>query len=233
MEKIVHSVEEFVREDLTAAQIGSGQLPVYATPALLALVEKCAWQSIAGLLAPGETTVGTHVELDHLAASALGQTLKATTTLIEHEGRKFVFEFEVHDGATLAAKGRHERFVVASERFVAKTVEKALAARGQRAWPDDLRERERCYEQLLALAPRMDQILHELEDYQDRLGSLIDYYYNPEWRDARQMYLGLGDLEMPLIYSEDALPDLNDQHEERLARLSAFVRRALEAAKRG
>ncbi len=114
----------------TAAAMGSGTLPVLATPAVAALVEQAAWQSVQPELEEGRCTVGTLLQLEHLAATPLGGAVTAETELVEIDRRRLVFAFTVQDAAGEVARGRHERFVVEAGRFVAKA-----EARGKNAEP--------------------------------------------------------------------------------------------------
>ncbi len=109
-----------VTHELTAEVMGSGSLPVYATPAVVALIEHTACQCISNLQA-GETTVGTHIDVHHLKASAVGETVTCTATLVAQEGRKYSFTAEVMNaqGETIAT-ATHERFMVDAERFMEK-----------------------------------------------------------------------------------------------------------------
>ena len=104
----------------TARAMGSGELEVLATPAVAALVEKAAWTSVAPMLDPGETTVGTRIELDHVAPTPVGGHASCETELVEADGRRLVFAFVVTDDAGKVAEGTHERFVVAAGRFQTK-----------------------------------------------------------------------------------------------------------------
>ncbi len=105
---------------LTAEVQGSGSLPVYATPAVVALIENTACQCITNLQ-PDETTVGTHIDVHHLKASAVGETVTCTATVVAQEGRKFTFTAEVINarGETIAT-ATHERFLVNAPRFMEK-----------------------------------------------------------------------------------------------------------------
>lgn len=114
------SGEAVVTEALTAKAMGSGELPVYATPAMVTLVEETAWKSVAPVLEPGQGTVGTKLDLAHLAATPLGRKVRCETELIEIDRRRLTFSAEVFDEAGKIGEGTHERFIVDSERFLAK-----------------------------------------------------------------------------------------------------------------
>ncbi len=103
--------------DLAPAQ-RSGDVPVLATPRLVALCEEATVAAVAPALAPGETTVGTRVEFDHLAPSPPGSRVAATAVLEEATGRHLVFAVTVRDGERLAGRGRMVRAVVDRAKFL-------------------------------------------------------------------------------------------------------------------
>lgn len=107
------------RED-TAAKVGSGDVPVLATPRVLALAERASVQAVAGALAPGQTSVGTRVSLEHLAASPVGTHVEIAVELTEVDGRRLVFGFTARDRKSVVASGTIERVVVDRERFLAR-----------------------------------------------------------------------------------------------------------------
>lgn len=102
----------------TAQKIGSGDVPVLATPRLLAVAEMATLEAVRSHLAPGETTVGTRVELAHLAASPLGTHVEITTELTEVDGRRLVFGFEARDKQSVVGRGTIERMVVDRAKFL-------------------------------------------------------------------------------------------------------------------
>ncbi|MEU4700453.1 thioesterase family protein [Nonomuraea dietziae] len=104
----------------TAAKVGSGDVPVLATPRLLALAEMVTTQAVRKHLAPGETSVGTRVELDHLAASPVGTHVEISAELTAVDGRRLVFNFTARDRAKLVGKGTIERVVVDREKFLGR-----------------------------------------------------------------------------------------------------------------
>jgi predicted thioesterase len=112
--------EAVVTEALTARAMGSGELPVYATPAMLLLVEETAWKSVAPALEPGQGTVGTKLDFAHLAATPLGRKVRCETELIGIDRRRLTFSAAVYDEAGKIGEGTHERFIVDNERFLAK-----------------------------------------------------------------------------------------------------------------
>lgn len=110
-----------VDHSLSAKAMGSGTLEVFATPAMIALIEKAAWTSVASELEPGQGTVGTDLKVQHLASTPLGMTVTAKTELVEVSGRKLVFTAQVFDEAGLIGSGTHERFIVDEAKFQSKT----------------------------------------------------------------------------------------------------------------
>ncbi len=114
------SGEAMVTEALTAKAMGSGELPVYATPAMAALIEETAWKSVAPALEPGQGTVGTKLDISHLAATPLGRKVRCETELIEIDRRRLVFSAAVFDEAGKIGEGAHERFIVDNGKFLAK-----------------------------------------------------------------------------------------------------------------
>lgn len=112
------TVEETVSEDMSAERLGSGDVPVLGTPAVLALVEAAAVAAVADALEGGTTSVGASVELEHLAPTPVGGTVTATAALAEVDGRRLRFRFEVTDAAGPVARGEHVRVIVDRERFL-------------------------------------------------------------------------------------------------------------------
>ena len=104
----------------TAKTMGSGTLDVFATPAMVALIEQTAYTSIESELEPGWGSVGTSLNIQHLSATPVGMTVTATTELVEVDRRRLVFHAEVYDEKGLGGKGTHERFLVENEKFQAK-----------------------------------------------------------------------------------------------------------------
>ena len=113
------TAEETVAEGATAASVGSGDVAVLATPAVLALVERAAVAALHGRLGPDRTSVGSSVSLDHLAPTPVGGLVRATVRLERVEGRRLSFSFVVIDGAGRVAEGSHVRVVVDRRRFEA------------------------------------------------------------------------------------------------------------------
>lgn len=117
---IKNTLEITVTGNLTAAAVGSGTLNVYATPAMIALIEETAWKSVAPYLEDGQSTVGTRLDVNHVAPTPLGMTVRCETELTEVDGRRLVFAVNVYDEAGVIGKGTHERFIIMSEKFQAK-----------------------------------------------------------------------------------------------------------------
>jgi predicted thioesterase len=116
--------EEIVTDDRTARALGSGGLPVYATPAMIALLEGACIASLDQLLPETHSTVGTALQVKHLAATPVGMTVKAEAQLIEVDGRRLVFTVEAFDEAGKIGEGVHERFIVENEKFLKKAQSK-------------------------------------------------------------------------------------------------------------
>ena len=104
----------------TAAHVGAGGVEVFATPMMIALMEQAAWQSVANNLDPGYVTVGTSVNVRHLAATPIGQRVRAIAELMQIDGRRLVFKVEAYDEKQKIGEGQHERFIVNLDRFLKK-----------------------------------------------------------------------------------------------------------------
>jgi len=109
-----------VTKEVTAAAVGSGLLPVFSTPSLIALMENAAVNALEGTLDEGVTTVGTMISIEHTAATPMGMEVTATATLIEQDGRAYTFEVTASDEVGEVGKGTHKRFAVKSDKFMAK-----------------------------------------------------------------------------------------------------------------
>lgn len=112
--------------DRTAEAFGSGLVPVYATPAMVGLMEQAAVDALCGRLASDETTVGIHLDIAHLAATPLGDTVRAEAVLVSVEGRRLAFTVVAFDSREKIGEGRHERMVVSRQRFLERIQNKAL-----------------------------------------------------------------------------------------------------------
>ena len=109
-----------VTEHNTANAIGSGLVPVFATPYMIALMENAAANSLLPYLAQDEGTVGTHLDVAHTSATPIGMKVWAETTVTAVEGKKITFEVAAYDEAGEIGRGTHERFITKPERFLAK-----------------------------------------------------------------------------------------------------------------
>jgi predicted thioesterase len=120
-----------VTPEVTAQHMGSGTVSVFATPEMVLLMERAAVAALAPRLAPGQQSVGTMVNVRHLAATPLGATVTAHAELIAVDGRRLTFRVSAHDGTELIGEGSHERAVIDLARFEAKVAAKTEVARGQ------------------------------------------------------------------------------------------------------
>lgn len=104
----------------TASSLHSGDVEVLGTPRIVALCEEAALQALAHQLELGQTSVGSRVELTHLAPVAIGSEVRATATLERSEGRRLIFNVSVVDACGLVAAGKVTRVVVDREHFLRK-----------------------------------------------------------------------------------------------------------------
>jgi predicted thioesterase len=114
-----------VATEHTAAQWGSGSLYVFSTPYMVALMEGAAVNAVDPLLPEGYQTVGTHLDVRHVAATPMGQKVMARAELVEVDGRRFIFRVEATDGAGIIGEGAHERFIIEVGRFLARVEARA------------------------------------------------------------------------------------------------------------
>jgi len=113
-----HTVECIVTKELSAEAVGSGSLPVYATPYMIALMEKASEQCVLSSLAEGFGTVGTEVDIKHIAATPLGMKVTAHAVLKEIDKRRLVFDVTVRDEKEEIGHGSHTRFIVDKAKFM-------------------------------------------------------------------------------------------------------------------
>ncbi|MGZ4128286.1 MAG: thioesterase family protein [Actinomycetota bacterium] len=106
-----------VTDELTAIHLGSGDVPVFGTPALLALIEEAAVAAVHDALPDGSTSVGARVELEHLAPSRVGVEVRALARLVAVDGRALTFECEAYEGDKLIGRATHRRIIVERARF--------------------------------------------------------------------------------------------------------------------
>ena len=109
-----------VAESNTAETLGSGDMAVFATPAMVALMENAAMLAVKDSLPEGSTTVGVEMQTSHVKDSALGANITASATLVEVDGRRLTFDVKAWDEKGVIGEGRHVRFVVDRERFLSK-----------------------------------------------------------------------------------------------------------------
>lgn len=112
--------EIIVKIEDTAASYGSGLIEVFATPAMIGLMESTAQLSIQPFLEVGFITLGTEVNIKHLKATPVGMNVRCETKLISIEGKKLVFEVSAFDEVAMIGKGTHSRYIVDAEKFMAK-----------------------------------------------------------------------------------------------------------------
>lgn len=118
---LVGRAETIVTESNTAAAIGSGALPVFSTPHMIALMENASMNAIAPYLEDGQGSVGTKIDVAHVAATPMGMTVRAESTLIRIEGRMLSFEVRAWAGDELIGEGTHQRCIIYNQRFMEKT----------------------------------------------------------------------------------------------------------------
>ena len=110
--------EMMVGKTDTAIYYGSGLIEVFATPAMIALMEKTAQLSIQNQLPDGFVTVGTEIKVSHSKASPVGAQIKCHTQLIEANGKKLMFKVSAHDGQGIIGEGTHHRYIVNAKEFM-------------------------------------------------------------------------------------------------------------------
>ncbi len=113
-----------VSQDKTAQALGSGDLPVYGTPAMAALMEEAAAACVADALEPGQTTVGTRMDVSHSSATPLGMQVTAYAKLTKAEGRILYFQVRAEDEAGVIGEGIHQRVIVNARQFLDRAGEK-------------------------------------------------------------------------------------------------------------
>ena len=118
---LLGQAETTVNESNTAAAIGSGALPVFSTPHMIALMENASMNAIAPCLEEGQGSVGVRIDVEHLAATPLGMSVRAESCLTKVEGRMLSFEVKAWAGDELIGRGSHQRCIVLNRRFMEKT----------------------------------------------------------------------------------------------------------------
>ncbi|OPZ88711.1 MAG: Fluoroacetyl-CoA thioesterase [Firmicutes bacterium ADurb.Bin419] len=114
---LTSSIETEVLDKYSAEEMGSGDIDVYATPAMISLMERAALSSVSLYLPKGYTTVGTAINIKHTAATPVGMKVRAVAELVAVEGRKLKFKVEAFDSLEKIGEGEHERYIVESARF--------------------------------------------------------------------------------------------------------------------
>lgn len=109
-----------VNESLTAIAVGSGDMPVLATPMMMALMENAAMFAVKDKLPEGFTTVGGHIESSHLKPSKIGDVVRAEAEVTRVDGKKIEFRVSAYSGETLIGEGTHLRFIVDRQKFMSK-----------------------------------------------------------------------------------------------------------------
>ncbi len=112
------TAESFVTDQVTAETVGSGNVPVLATPMMIALMETASLKAIDGELIKDNTTVGTDIHIQHIAATPVGSKIYAQAVLTNIEGRRLSFIVEAFDEMELIGKGTHVRFIVNKTKFL-------------------------------------------------------------------------------------------------------------------
>ena len=119
-EGLNHPRQLTVTDAVTAITLGSGDMPVLATPAMMALMENAAMLAVAPHLPEGCTTVGGHIAASHVKPSKLGDMVTATATVTRVDGKKIEFKVEARCGDVLLGEGSHLRFIVDKEKFMSR-----------------------------------------------------------------------------------------------------------------
>ena len=119
-----YTVETVVNEENTALAVGSGDMEVFATPMMIALMENAAATCIAEQIGEENTSVGTMISVSHVSATPIGMKVKATAELVNVEGRRYEFKVMAEDERGLIGEGTHSRVSVNREKFYNKTYQK-------------------------------------------------------------------------------------------------------------
>ena len=117
-------ISQTVTKELLASVVGSGTVSVFATPMMIALMEKASSQCIAPFLKDDETSVGTLINVTHLSATPLGCSVRAVATVTAVDRKKVTFHVEAYDDTSLIGEGTHERFIVNQPQFELKAFQK-------------------------------------------------------------------------------------------------------------
>ena len=118
--KKTYRATQIVEDKHTAIEYGSGLAKVFATPAMIALMENASYKCIEEFLPEGYSSVGTEICVQHLRATLPGDSIYADSTVVSVDGRKISFEVEAFDSKGLIGTGKHDRFMVETKKFLAK-----------------------------------------------------------------------------------------------------------------
>lgn len=121
---LTYTSKKIVAIDDAASRYGSGMIDVFATPAMVALMENAALMTVASHLPKGFNTVGIEISTNHIKATPLGMEVRATATLVEVDGKRLTFEIVAEDEEGVIGKGIHSRFIIDTEKFMAKLTKK-------------------------------------------------------------------------------------------------------------
>lgn len=121
---VKHTSSQVVTRELTAAHYGSGLVEVFATPAMVGLMENAAMNAVLPFLPKGQNTVGTEICIKHIKATPLGMKVTSEAILVEVDGRKLVFTLRAWDEEGEIGNGTHTRFIIDTEKFMAKLAKK-------------------------------------------------------------------------------------------------------------
>lgn len=113
-------VERIVEEKDTALSFGSGGVTVFATPMMVGMMENASLKAVDKFLPEGYTTVGTHLDVSHMAATPVGMKVRAQSKLVKIEGKALTFRVEVYDKVEKVGEGTHRRFIVPLEKFISR-----------------------------------------------------------------------------------------------------------------
>ncbi|MBB6481185.1 thioesterase family protein [Spirochaeta isovalerica] len=125
---LTYETKRIVADSDTAAQFGSGGIAVFATPMMVGIMENAAMNCVGPYLEEGQTTVGTHLDVKHLAATPVGMEVRARAELLEIDGRRLRFKVEAFDQKEKIGEGFHERFIINTDKFLKKIAEKAQSS---------------------------------------------------------------------------------------------------------
>lgn len=117
-----YTSELTVTDAVTAVKVGSGDMPVLATPMMMALMENAAMLAVRDALPEGCTTVGGHIESSHLKPSKVGDVIRAEAEVTKVDGKKIVFKVSAYSGDILLGEGTHLRFIVDRDKFMSKVL---------------------------------------------------------------------------------------------------------------